>query len=137
MSFCRTSACLFAAAVLAASDVVRAQTPTEWHAPMLAPGTNRPVADTDHPRWVLETLEPTNRARIERMVEGNADVVVLNSGYYQGFRNGVVCLVQHRDQVVRLIVVAAEENRSAALIMGKLPNDVVLVPGDEVRVSIL
>jgi len=138
MSSRRISTCLLAAAVLAAGNGLCAQTaPAEWHAPMLPPGANRPAADTDHPRWVQETIEPTNRAHIARMLEGHADVVVLDSGYYQGFRDGVVCLVQRGNTpVARLMVVATEENRCAALITN-LPPDVIIVPGDEVRVSVL
>ncbi len=137
MSLHRTLACLLTTAVLAGAGWVCAQTaPTEWHAPMLLPG-NRPTADNNRPRWVEEPLAPTSGAHITRMVEGRADVVVLNGGYYQGFRNGVICNVEHGGTpVARLIVVSAEENRSAALITD-LPKNVILVPGDNVRLSAL
>ncbi len=137
MSTRRIFAGLLATALLAGAGAARAQTDTpEWHAPMLAPGSRQPV-DTLRPRWVDEPLIPSSRARIERVVKGTDNVVVLDGGYYQGFRNGVICVVQHGDTpVARLIVVATEDNRCAALILDQ-PQDVILIPGDQVRLSIL
>jgi len=133
MSLLRTTALTLAVAtLLAAGSPARAQL-TDWHAPMLAPGTSH-TSHADRPSWVDETLEPTNRAQIVRMVEGKADVVLLDGGLYQGFRAGVVCTVQHPTGSAQLIIVASEENRSAALIMS---NDLILVPGDVVRISTL
>jgi hypothetical protein len=85
---------------------------------------------------VDESIEPSGHARIARMVEGKADVVMLDGGLYQGFRTGVVCTVQREGTpVAQLIIVASEEHRAAALVI--LPNSVIITPGDEVRVSTL
>lgn len=128
MSSLRTHTCLLAAAVLAGAGLVRAQ-------PLVAPEVARPAKDTTQPRWVSEPLSPANNSRIVRILEGKADVVALDSGYYQGFRNGVVCVVQRNGiPVARLLIVSAEENRSAALILEQ-PATVIIVPGDEVRLS--
>ncbi len=134
MSSRRLSAALLAVAILAAVGAARAQT-TDWRTPLAAPELARTAKDTTLPRWVSEPLSPVNSSRIVRMLEGKADVVALDSGYYQGFRDGVVCLVQRSGTAVaRLIVVSAEANRSAALILD-VPQTVILVPGDEVRLS--
>ncbi|HVU38247.1 MAG TPA: hypothetical protein VHC95_07930 [Opitutales bacterium] len=135
----RQLACLSVAALGAATGLAHAQSAAtaEWRPPLAAPEFNRATKDSLLPRWVLEPLSPANDARIATILEGHADVVVLNSGYYQGFRNGAVCQVQ-RDNgpVAKLIVVAAQETRSAALILNQ-PATVILVPGDEVRLSTL
>lgn len=136
MSSRATFAWLSAAALLAVAGVARAQTTAaEWRTPMVAPEVSRSAKDSSLPRWVREPLSPANSSHIVRILEGKADVVALDSGYYQGFRNGVVCAVQRNGTpVARLIVVSAEENRCAALIL-ELPQTVIIVPGDEVRLS--
>jgi hypothetical protein len=138
MSFNRTS--IFGAAtglLLAASGWLRAEgATTEWHPPLLANGAPR-VTTSDRPYWVDESLEPSDRARIARILNGKADVVLLDGGLYQGFRTGVVCTVQREGlPVAQLIIVASEEHRAAALITAQ-PNTVIITPGDEVRISTL
>lgn len=135
----RQLACLSAAALVAAAGLAQAQTApaTDWRPPLAAPEFKRSTQDSYLPRWVLESLSPANGARIATILAGHADVVVLDSGYYQGFRNGAVCQVE-RDNgpVAKLIIVAAQETRSAALILNQ-PATVIIVPGDEVRLSTL
>jgi hypothetical protein len=129
--------CTAAGILLAASGWLRAEdATTEWHTPLLANAGSR-TTNIDRPYWVDESLEPSGHARIARMVEGKADVVMLDGGLYQGFRTGVVCTVQREGApVAQLIVVASEQHRAAALITA-LPNTVIITPGDEVRVSTL
>jgi hypothetical protein len=130
--------CTAAGILLAASGWLRAEgaTTTAWHSPMLANGTSH-ATNPDRPYWVDESLEPSGRARIARIVDGKAYVVLLDGGLYQGFRTGVVCTVQREGApVAQLIIVASEEHRAAALITAQ-PNTVIITPGDDVRVSTL
>jgi len=144
MSFCRSSAIFAAAALLlAAGGLARAQTSAgEIHPPLLPADAYRPSHNPLHPAWVDEALQPTNRAHISRIVEGKADVVLLDGGLYQGFHTGVAGVITRKnaqgqdEAVVWLVVVACEENRCAALIRHKLEN-VIPIPGNEVRVSTL
>jgi len=132
--------CTAAGILLAAGGCLRAEnTPATWHAPLLANGNAKPATNPDRPYWVDESIEPSGHARITRMVEGKAEVVLLDGGLYQGFRTGVVCTVQRNGESVanvELIIVASEEHRAAALITA-LSNTVIITPGDEVRVSTL
>jgi hypothetical protein len=129
--------CAAAGLLLAAAGWARAEyAPMEWHAPLLAGNASR-ATNPNRPYWVDESLEPSGRASITRIVEGKADVVLLDGGLYQGFRNGVVCNVQRKGlPVAQMIVVASEEHRAAALITAQ-PNTVIITPGDEVRISTL
>jgi len=125
--------------LLAAGGFARANAATtEWHAPLLA-GNATHVTNQDRPYWVDESIEPSNKAHIVRMAVGKADVVLLDGGLYQGFRNGVVCNLYRGGKSidsVKLIVVASEEHRAAALIAA-LPTTVIITPGDEIRISTL
>lgn len=131
----RPSLLLSAAALaLAAAGWARAQSPGV-HPPLLPADAYRPAHSTTHPDWVDDTLEPSNLAHISRIVEGKADVVLLDGGLYQGFRNGVACVIQRKGETVAsLVVVATQETRSAALITNQLAS-IIPLPGDEVRVS--
>lgn len=138
MSFRHTSIlCAATSILLAAGGLLSANGATvEWHPPLLANTASR-IANPNRPYWVDESIEPSGHARISRMVEGKAEVVMLDGGLYQGFRTGVVCTVQRSGlPVAQLIIVASEEHRAAALITA-LPNTVIITPGDEVRVSTL
>jgi len=139
MSSLRSSIfCTAAGVLLAAGGWLRAEgaTTTEWHAPLLANSASH-ATNQDRPYWVDESLEPSGRAHIARIVDGKANVVLLDGGLYQGFRTGVVCTVQREGApVTQLIIVASEEHRAAALITAQ-PNTVIITPGDEVRVSTL
>jgi len=130
--------CAAAIFLLVAGGAVRAEgATTEWHAPLLANGSEKPATNPNRPYWVDESIEPSGHARIARMLEGKADVVLLDGGLYQGFRTGVVCTVQREGTpVAQLIIVASEEHRAAALITDQ-PNSVIIKPGDEVSVSTL
>ncbi len=121
--------------LLAAVGWLRAEGATaDWHPPLLASNSVKSAANPNRPYWVDESIEPSGRAHIARMVFG---VVLLDGGLYQGFRTGVVCTVQREGApVAQLIIVASEEHRAAALITAQ-PNTVIITPGDEVRVSTL
>jgi hypothetical protein len=141
MSLSRSSVLWTAASLLlAAGGTMRAQATAPVRPPLLAPDAYRPSHNPNHPAWVDEALEPANRAHITRIVEGKADVVLLDGGLYQGFRTGVNCVVTRKnaqgqdEAIVWLVVVASEENRCAALIHHQLEN-VTPMPGNEVRVS--
>lgn len=122
-----------AALVLVAGGWAQAQS-AAVRPPLLPPGAYRPTHSLTHPDWVDESLEPSGRAHIAHITQGQADVVLLNGGLYQGFRNGVDCVIQRKgDNVARLVVVACEDNRCAALITQR--ENVIVMPGDEVRVS--
>jgi hypothetical protein len=138
MSFRHTSIFCAATGILLAAGgwLSAAGATTPWHSPLLAGTANR-TTNPNRPYWVDESIEPSGHARIARMVEGKADVVMLDGGLYQGFRTGVVCTVQREGApVAQLIIVASEEHRAAALITAR-PNTVIITPGDEVRVSTL
>jgi predicted alpha/beta-hydrolase family hydrolase len=131
----RSSVILTAAAlVLAAGGWARAQSATTVRPPLLPADAYRPAHSATHPDWVDESLEPTSHAHITRITEGTADVALLDGGLYQGFRNGVKCVIQRQGATVAsLVVVACQENRAAALITER--ENIIIVPGDEVRVS--
>ncbi len=139
MSLRSTTAFAFAAALLAVAGVARAQAPAaDWHAPLQLPDKAAPVMDLTMPRWAVEPLIPSNRSRIAAVFPGHHDVVALDGGFYQGFRIGLHCAVQRGvDKVASLIVVAASENRSAALILNYADQAIILVPGDDVRPDVL
>jgi len=127
-----------AALVLAAGGTMRAQSTAVVVPPLLPADAYRPTHNPNHPAWVDEALEPSNHAHISRIVEGQADVVLLDGGLYQGFRTGVIGVITHKgtqgqdEAVVWMVVVATEENRCAALVTKKL---VTPMPDQEVRVS--
>ncbi|HTB64007.1 MAG TPA: hypothetical protein VK737_10515 [Opitutales bacterium] len=137
MSHFRPTA-LFAAAalVLAVDGLAHAQSTAAVRPPLLSQDTYHPAHSTTRPDWVDAPLVPTGHAHISRIAEGQADVVVLDGGLYQGFRNGVLCVIMRKDAAVaQLVVVATEEDRSAALITNQNGLSSPLMPGDEVRVS--
>jgi hypothetical protein len=135
MSALRPSLLLTAAALaLAAGGWAHGQSTATLHPPLLPADAFRPAHNPNHPDWVDETLEPSNRAHISRVIEGKADVVLLDGGLYQGFRNGVDCVIMRKGApVAQLVVVASQDTRSAALISN--PGNIIILPGDEVRVS--
>jgi hypothetical protein len=123
-----------AALVLAAGGWAHAQSTTA-RPPLLPADAYRPAHSATHPDWVDGSLEPSNIAHISRIIEGKADVVLLDGGLYQGFRNGVNCVIQRKGATVAsLVVVATQETRAAALITNQLAS-IIPLPGDEVRVS--
>jgi hypothetical protein len=137
MSHFRPTA-LFAAAalVLAADGLAYAQSAAPVRPPLLSPDAYHPAHSATHPDWVDAPLVPTGHAHISGITEGHADVVMLDGGLYQGFRNGVLCVIMRKDApVAQLVVVAAEKDRSAALITNQNGLSSPLIPGDEVRVS--
>jgi hypothetical protein len=137
MSALRPSLLLTAAAalVLAAGGWLHAQPTPTLRPPLLPADAYRPARNSTRPSWVDETLAPSNLAHITRITEGKADVVLLDGGLYQGFRNGVDCVILRQGvPVAQLVVVATEQTRSAALITNQLQS-VIPLPGDEVRVS--
>ncbi len=139
MSLARSSVLFTTAALLLATGgTLHAQATVTVRPPLLAPDAYRPSHNPNRPAWVDEALEPTSRAHISRIVEGKADVVLLDGGIYQGFRTGVNCVITRKnaqgqdEAVVWMVVVATEENRCAALVTQKLTTP---IPGNEVRVS--
>ncbi len=123
-----------AALVLAAGGWAQAQSVAPVRPPLLPADAYRPTHNPNHPDWVDESLEPSGRAHIAHITEGQADVVLLDGGLYQGFRNGVDCVIQRKGATVaQLVVVATEDTRCAALITNR--ENIIVVPGDEVRLS--
>ncbi len=122
-------ATLCAAAALAAGTGLRAQNGTASPAPAVAPAS--------HPTWADDTLEPDGHARIARVVPGSPDVVVLDHGLYAGLRIGAPCLVERNGNTVAAIVVVASQSGHAAALITDEVKDVVLQPGDTVRLKTL
>ena len=133
----RPSVLLTAAAlVLAAGALAHAQSAAPVRPPLLPADAYRPAHNANHPDWVDEPLAPTGRAHIARATEGQADVVLIDGGLYQGFHTGVFCVIMRKETAVaQLVVVACEKDRCAALITNQGGISIPPMPGDEVRVS--
>jgi hypothetical protein len=138
-----------AAGSLAAAAALPAQTPAWQRAlnppvriPFLSP---EKLEESKRPAWAgqtldasghiqVETLEPSNHARVVRVVPGKTDVVVLDGGLYAGLQVGMALQVERfGTPVAKLVVVASEIQRSAALI---LADESVSAPlaGDDVSI---
>ena len=91
------------------------------------------LAHADVPKWI-NGLQPVSMgivARVQPSQQG--DVVVLAGGQDQGMRPGMHCLVRRGDRnIADLLIVAAREDRSAALI---LSSDETPKMGDIVKIK--
>lgn len=91
------------------------------------------VAYADVPKWI-NGIQPVSMgivASVQPSQQG--DVVVLAGGQDQGMRPGMHCLVRRGDRkVADLVIVAAREDRSAALI---LSSDETPQMGDIVKIK--
>ena len=138
-----------AAGFLAVAAPLHAQTPA-WQTalnpqvkvPFLSP---EKIEESKRPAWAgqtldatghirVETLSPSNHARVVRVVPGKADVVVLDAGLYAGLQVGMSLQVERfGTTVAKLVLVASDVQRSAGLIMADQSFSTPL-PGDDVSI---
>lgn len=96
------------------------------------------TAASARPDFVGQALEPAGRATVQSVVEGNAgDLVLLDGGLAQGFRAGMVAVVERQSTpVARLLIAEATRDRAVGLILG-LSSQQTIQTGDRVLRSVL
>jgi hypothetical protein len=84
----------------------------------------------------VDSLEPSNRAEIARVVEGTeADLVVLSAGWLEGFRTGMACVVSDGSaRTGEILLVEVRLNHAVGLIVNR-PEDAGIDPGNLVTVK--
>ncbi|MFP4352169.1 MAG: hypothetical protein ACLFRP_05075 [Puniceicoccaceae bacterium] len=84
----------------------------------------------------VDSLEPSNRAGIARVVEGaEADLVVLSAGWLEGFRTGMACVVSDgSSRTGEILLVDVRLNHAVGLIVNRSA-DAGIDPGDIVTVK--
>ncbi len=88
------------------------------------------------PAWLDDDLNPHQIARVASVQPGAADVVVLDSGLYEGLRIGTPCLVSHNGTPVgEMVVVASDKAHAAALIVSQAKG-AVITAGDDVGLKL-
>ena len=90
----------------------------------------------DGPAFVSESIYNSNKASVS-IVDSNlaADLVILDGGLEQGFRLGMVCLVERGTQSIgELVIIESGSACSAALILD-LTENLTIQPGDSVRIK--
>ncbi len=89
-----------------------------------------------NPLFARQTLHPSGRSTVFGVAAArNTDVVLLNSGFDQGFRVGMLCEVLRQGiPVGEIALVEVKDSRSAALIIN-LENNQQIQFGDVVRIK--
>ena len=90
----------------------------------------------DVPAFVIGSIYSSNKADLTVIdTHYEADIAVLDGGLDQGFRRGMVCLVERGTQSIgELIIIESKSSCSAALILS-LSNNYTIQPGDSVRIK--
>lgn len=88
------------------------------------------------PKFAGQSLYPSGKATIFGMVVvAGKDVVIIDNGLDQGFRNGMICEVSREGQPMgEIMLVEVQRDRSAALIIA-LENDCYLRYDDSVNIK--
>ncbi|MBC2603278.1 hypothetical protein [Puniceicoccus vermicola] len=84
----------------------------------------------------VDSLEPSNRAQIARVVVGSeADLVVLSSGWLEGFRTGMACIVSEGNvRTGEILLVDVRLNHAVGLILNR-PDDAGINAGNLVTIK--
>lgn len=98
--------------------------------------TNAATMAQGNPPYVNEALFPSGRSTVFGVAATrNADVVLLDNGFDQGFRVGMLCEVSRQGVPVgEIVLVEVKDNRAAALILN-LQNNQQIKFGDVVRIK--
>lgn len=96
------------------------------------------VAAIARPEFVRQSLEPSGLASVRSVQTGEAqDLVILDGGLAQGFRQGMVAIVERENATVaRVLIAASTEDASVGLILELSPEQEI-ASGDRVVRSIL
>ena len=88
------------------------------------------------PKFASQSIYPSGNATIFGMaIVAGKDLVILDNGLDQGFRNGMICEVSRQGQKMgEIILVEVQRDRSAALIIA-LENDCYLRYNDTVSIK--
>lgn len=84
----------------------------------------------------VDSLEPSNRAQVSRVVPGaEADLVVLSSGWLEGFRTGMACITYEGNaRTGEILLVEVRLNHSVGLILNR-PEDPGIESGNFVTIK--
>ncbi len=90
----------------------------------------------ERPAFLQRDLSEVRPARVHEIQSTEvADLVMIASGYREGYRPGMVCRVTRAgDPVAEILLVEVRERVSAAIIVGILSENII-EPGDAVRVK--
>jgi len=104
-------------------------------AAMVAPSASAQESVPSRPAFV-DSLEPSNLAQVQRVVVGSeADLVVLSSGWLEGFRTGMGCIAyQGNTRTGEILLVDVRLNHSVGLILNR-PEDPGIAPGHLVTIK--
>lgn len=93
-------------------------------------------AEQTGPLWAQRPLVSSSRALVARVVAtATADVVLLEGGHNEGFRDGMACeIFRGNELIAELMIVHCETERSAALITA-LRADTGIHPGDVANIK--
>jgi hypothetical protein len=96
-----------------------------------------PVSVTPtRPAWANEPIVVTSRTTVSRVIPGKpADIIILHDGLSQGFRNGLLCVIERNTStgtmpVAEVTVVATQPDQCAALITFLATKDNPIQPKD-------
>lgn len=94
------------------------------------------VVRAEVPSFVKETIYSPNAAAVAKVVPSLAtDIVVIDGGYEQGLRRGMVCTVSRGFRSIgEVIIIESRSDRSAGLIL-ELVEDATIEAGDIARVK--
>lgn len=94
------------------------------------------VATTTQPHFITEGLYSPNAAPVKEVLAGeSADMVVLDGGTRQGFRNGMICRIDRGSRTIgEVIIIASHRQRAAALILQIAP-ETTIQSGDIARIQ--
>ncbi|MGE9289480.1 MAG: hypothetical protein ACQKBT_00735 [Puniceicoccales bacterium] len=104
--------------------------------PLLVAGlAAAPAAKPSRPGFV-DSLEPSNQAQVARVVVGSeADLVVLSTGWLEGFRTGMACIVTDGNvRTGEILLVDVRLNHAVGLILNR-PEDAGIQPGNLVTIK--
>ncbi len=84
----------------------------------------------------VDSLEPSNRAQVARVVVGSeADLVVLSSGWLEGFRTGMACIAfEGNRRTGEILLVDVRLNHAVGLVLNQ-PEDPGIEPGHFVTIK--
>tara|TARA_R100000027_G_scaffold18279_2_gene13145 strand:+ start:19591 stop:19974 length:384 start_codon:yes stop_codon:yes gene_type:complete len=84
----------------------------------------------------VDSLEPSNRAEVARVVVGReADLVVLSAGWVEGFRTGMNCIVSDGNiRTGEIVLVDVRLNHAVGLILNR-PDDSGIQSGNLVTIK--
>jgi len=84
----------------------------------------------------VDSVEPSNLAQVTRVVAGSdADLVVLSSGWLEGFRTGMGCIAYEGNQRTgEILLVDVRLNHAIGVILNR-PEDPGIAPGHLVTIK--